>query len=84
MTDPKTLAARLSEAQRTCLLDARYLHPALGAEGWEIRGRTANSLSLRGLAAGREIRSLTGKSRRGLALTPLGEQVRLHLKDLPQ
>lgn len=76
------IAAGLTKGQAACILEARHLDArAYGREGYEVVGRSANSLSLKGLAEGREIRSFTGRSRRGIALTSLGQAVRKHLED---
>jgi hypothetical protein len=82
MTHPAIaeIARGLTIGQRLVIVDAHYLDPrAYGVEGWEVSGRSANSLSLKGLAKGREIRSLAGRSRRGIALTDIGLLVRAHL-----
>lgn len=80
MTDVAQIVAGLTDGQRKCIAAAKYLDPrAYGVSGWEVSGRSANSLSLRGLVAGREIRSFTGRSRRGIVLTDVGLAVRTAL-----
>lgn len=80
--DPGAIAAKLTKGQAECLASARYLDPAAyGIPGYEVSGRSANSLSLKGLAQGREIRSFTGRSRRGIVLTALGEAIRESLQN---
>jgi hypothetical protein len=74
------IAGKLTDGQRRCIESARYLDPkAYGLRGFEVEGRSANSLRLRGLANGREIRSFTGRSRRGIVLNEVGIEVRNRL-----
>jgi hypothetical protein len=75
----------LTKGQAKAIIDAiERPAPAYVITFWEIRGRSANSLSLKGLAVGRDLQSLSGRRRRALVLTPLGLAVRQYLLGTPE
>lgn len=75
--DLATLAARLSEAQRRAVLTATYQEKrgAWSPAGWYVSGDKRVRLKLT------SYRLTPDYLRRSNRLTPLGEQVRTHLKD---